>query len=51
MGLNVKRGRSKVMVSDNNTKYGMSTSKVVLCGVGSFRVNADSVFLCIQYGK
>ena len=49
-GLNVSLGKTKVMVSGNITKYGMSKYKVDPCGVCSLRVRANSV-LCVQCGR
>ena len=50
MGLKVNLVKTKVMVCGGITKDGMSKSKVVPCGVCSFRVKANSV-LCVQCGK
>ena len=49
-GLKVNLGKTMVMVSGNITKDGMHKSKVHPCGVGSLRVNANTV-LCAQCSK
>ena len=49
-GLKVNLRKTKVMVSDDTTKDGLSKGKVGPCGVSSLRVKANSV-LCIQCCK
>ena len=48
-GFKVNLGKTKVMVSGNITKEGMSKSNVDPCGVCSLRVKANSI-LCVQCG-
>ena len=48
--LEVKLGKTKVMVNGGKTKDGLSKSNVELCGVCILRAKASSV-LCVQHGK
>ena len=48
-GLKVKLGKTKVMVSDGITNYGLSKSNVDPCGVFTSRGKVNSA-LCVQCG-
>ena len=48
--LRVNVGKAKLMVSGNIKNFGLSKSKVYLCGVWSLRGKINS-FLCEQCGK
>ena len=49
-GFEVRRGKTKIMVSGDITKDGMSKSKVDPCGICCLRAKANPV-LCVQCGK